>query len=593
MRARYLILLKKGPVPSASDLAAELGLTIAVDRPDLLVLTGGDCRSYALGEGYVLGTLFARFGPPAPVEATQLAIGTTDGATSAEDRLLQRYWGGYVGIVPARAGHRILRDPSGALPCYYAETGFGLVVASDMDLLLAVRKTPPAVGWTLLVKHLYLRGLPSPETCLHGIEELLPGYALDVSAGIVDQRIWWSPWMHVEADPEAGAPQPDQLRRVISSSVEALTAAHGRLLVSVSGGLDSSIVAACLARSGREVHCVTMYTTDPSGDERIYARELCRHLALPLTECVYRIDDVDLDQAMSPHLPRPIGRSLAQAYERAHLKIAQEIKADAFVTGNGGDNVLGFSQSAAAVTDHYLRHGLGLGLLRTIRDVCRQTESGPAEVVRAALRLKRRGYLWSTGPMFLGAEMLVALAPQPLHQPWLDVPGGVGPGKAAQVASLLRVQPSLEPGRSRYAPVLAPLLSQPVIETCLAIPSWEWRAGGRDRAVARAAFAADLPPAIIGRRSKGGPDGFSAIILREHRTAIRERLLDGLLARNGVVDRFALEARFADRRPFSGEEQGRLLELLDTEAWARTWSSWRSAVSRPGPPSDVPASSSA
>jgi len=52
-----------------------------------------------------------------------------------------------------------------------------------------------------------------------------------------------------------------------------------------------------------------------------------------------------------------------------------------------------------------------------------------------------------------------------------------------------------------------------------------WRAGGRDRAVARAAFAADLPPAIIGRRSKGGPDGFSAIVLREHRTAIRERLL--------------------------------------------------------------------
>ena len=269
--------------------------------------------------------------------------------------------------------------------------------------------------------------------------------------------------------------------------------------------------------------------------------------------------------------------------ERAHLQVAQEIKADAFVTGNGGDNVFGFSQSAAAVTDFYLRHGLGLGLLRTIRDVCRQTESGPVDVVRAALRLKRRGYLWSTGPMFLDAGTLSALAPQSLHQPWLDVPGGVGPGKAAHVASLLRVQPSLEPGRSRFAPVIAPLLSQPVIETCLAIPSWEWRAGGRDRAVARAAFAADLPPAIIGRRSKGGPDGFSAIVLREHRTAIRERLLDGMLAREGVVDRAALEARFVDRRPFSGEEQGRLLELVDTEAWARTWSSRGSAVSRPAP----------
>jgi asparagine synthase (glutamine-hydrolysing) len=137
------------------------------------------------------------------------------------------------------------------------------------------------------------------------------------------------------------------------------------------------------------------------------------------------------------------------------------------------------------------------------------------------------------------------------------------------------------------------LLSQPVIEACLPIPSWEWRAGGRDRAVARAAFAPDLPPSIIGRRSKGGPDGFSAIILREHRTAITERLLDGMLVREGVVDRAALEARFADRRPFSGEEQSRLLDLVDTEAWARSWSSKGSALSRPAPRSGAQASSSA
>ena len=582
MRTRYLALLRTGRDPSARALAAALGLTVAIDRPGLVVLIAGDCRCYAMGNGCVLGTLFARFGPPTPIEAARIEAGGEDQPRAAEKRLLDRYWGGYVGLFPPPAGHRILRDPSGALACYYAETAFGLALASDMDLLLAVRKTPPAVSWTALVRHLYLRGLPSPETCLRGIEELLPGYALDISAGAVDQRMAWSPWDHVAADPGA-APGPETLRRVVASSVEALTASHGRLLVSVSGGLDSSIVAACLARSGREVHCVTMFTTDPSGDERVYAHDLCRHLALPLTECAYRVDDVDIDAAMSPHLPRPIGRTLAQAYERAHLQVAQEIKADAFVTGNGGDNVFGFSQSAAAVTDFYLRHGLGRGLLRIVRDVCRQTESGPVDVVRAALRLGRRGYLWSTGPMFLDAGTLSALAPQSLHQPWLDVPGGVGPGKAAHVASLLRVQPLIEPGRSRFAPVIAPLLSQPVIETCLAIPSWEWRAGGRDRAVARAAFAADLPPAIIGRRSKGGPDGFSAIVLREHRTAIRERLLDGMLAREGVVDRAALEARFVDRRPFSGEEQGRLLELVDTEAWARTWSSRGSAVSRPAP----------
>jgi len=570
MRPRFVIVL--GGRPPSAGLASQLGLTLAVDRPDICALIAGNCRCYRLDDGFVIGTLFPRFGAPRPLDLAQIDSGGADSAGAAETRLLDRYWGSYLAFSRRPSGHRILRDPSGALPCYYAETAFGLILASDVDLLLAAGGLVPEVSWPALVRHLYLRGLPSPETCLRGIEELLPGYTLDVAAGSVDQRMLWSPWTHAQAEQDAEAPDAVRLRRAVKTSVEAQTDTGGRLLVSVSGGLDSSIVAACLVQAGRDVHCVTMFTADPAGDERVYARELCRHLNLPLIERAYRVEDVDIDAAMSPHLPRPIGRTLAQAYERAHLEAAADIGADMFVTGNGGDNVFGFSQSAAPVTDYYLEHGFDFGLMRALRDVCRQTESGPLTVLRAALRLRRRGYVWLAGPMFLDPTALAALAPQVLHQPWLNAPAGTGTGKAAHVAGLLRVQQLLEPGRSRFAPVVAPLISQPVMEACLAIPSWRWRDGGRDRAVARAAFAADLPPAIIGRRSKSGPDGFSAIILRQHRAAIRERLLDGALARNGVVDRNGLEARFADTRPFSGEEQGRLLDLVDTEAWAGAWS---------------------
>lgn len=576
MRPRYVIILGRG-LPSA-DIASQLGLTLAVDRPDVCALVAGNCRCYRLDDGYVIGTLFPRFGPARALEVAQLDGGGADSADAAETRLLGRYWGSYLAFSRTKSGHRLLRDPSGALPCYYAETTFGLVLASDMDLLLAAGGLVPEVGWLALVRHLYLRGLPSPETCLRGVEELLPGFSLDVLGGTVDQRMLWSPWTHAQAEQTAEPPDAVRLRRAVKTSVAAQTDRGGRLLVSVSGGLDSSIVAACLVQAGRDVHCVTMFTGDPAGDERVYARELCRHLNLPLIERAYRVEDVDIDAAMSPHLPRPIGRTLAQAYERAHLEVAADIGADMFVTGNGGDNVFGFSQSAAAVTDFHLRHGLAFGLLRTLRDVCRQTESSPLTVLRAAFRLRRRGYVWLNGPMFLDPATLVALAPQILHQPWLNAPAGIGPGKAAHVAGLLRVQQLLEPGRSRFAPVIAPLISQPVMEVCLAIPSWRWREGGRDRAVARAAFSDDLPAAIVGRRSKSGPDGFSAIILRQHRAAIRERLLDGAMARNGVVDRKSIEARFADPRPFSGEEQGRLLDLVDTEAWAGAWSARAASI---------------
>lgn len=575
MRPRYLILLREArdpPIDHAA-LAAKSGLTIVAEEPDFIVMTSGNCRRYRIGSGHVLGILYPRFGPAQPIVADEVFEGSITGTTEAEELLLGRYWGAYVALFPGRTRHRVMRDPSAALPCYFAETASGLALASDVDLLCAAGVETPAVHWTGLFRHHYLRGLPTPETCLQGIEELLPGFALDVSGRTVDQRVSWSPWSFVKSAPEFGDASPEKLiHRTVKAVVEALTATHGRFLISVSGGLDSSIVAACLAQAGREVHCMTMFTEDPAGDERLYARTLCAHLKLPLVECPYRVEDIDIAVPMSPHLPRPIGRTLGQAYERTHIELAQVLNIDAFVTGNGGDNVFAYSQSAAAVTDRYLSQGLSFGLLQTLGDVCRQTETGPATVLRAAFRSRRKGYRWSTGPLFLDPAMLAALAPGPLHQPWLDSGSKALPGKSAHVASLLRVMHNLEPGRSRVAPAIAPLVSQPVIEACLAIPTWEWRAGGRDRAVARNAFAADLPPMIAGRRSKGGPDGFSSAILRRHRMAIRDLLLDGLLARNHIVDRAAIEARFRSDRPFSGEEQTRLLDLTDTEAWVRTWS---------------------
>src|SRR3546814_984119 len=75
------------------------------------------------------------------------------------------------------------------------------------------------------------------------------------------------------------------------------------------------------------------------------------------------------------------------------------------------------------------------------------------------------------------------------------------PGKAAHVAMLARAQKSIELyPRADAPPQIVPLLSQPVVELCLSIPTWQWVHGGRDRAVARAAFAGILPDLLVERK---------------------------------------------------------------------------------------------
>jgi asparagine synthase (glutamine-hydrolysing) len=256
------------------------------------------------------------------------------------------------------------------------------------------------------------------------------------------------------------------------------------------------------------------------------------------------------------------------------------------VTGNGGDNIFGYSQSAAAVADRYLSEGVGAGLFRTLGDVCRQTGCSIREAAIGAVRLVRASpsYRWKPRTELLHPDVLGQLAGCSLEHPWLDAPASALPGKAGHIAAILRVLPSLVPGRSRFAPVLNPLLSQPVMEACLAIPSWQWRAHGADRAVARAAFAHDLPELIVKRRSNWGPDGFTAQLVRHYRAAIRERLLEGHLAAARLVDSLAIERLLAEDRPTMGEDRTRLLSLLSTEAWLRFWVGRSGTLSGGQPP---------
>jgi asparagine synthase (glutamine-hydrolysing) len=276
---------------------------------------------------------------------------------------------------------------------------------------------------------------------------------------------------------------------------------------------------------------------------------------------------------MATNLPRPKDRTQALAFERVHYAVAAELGTDAFMTGNGGDHVFGYSQSAAPIADRYLAEGLGQGTWAALLDVCRQTGCSIADAARQAWRLARAapGYHVRPNPLFLHRDFVANLGPKDLHHPYLDAPAGALPGKAAHIATILRVQPNLEPSLGDRYPVINPLISQPVVEACLEVPTWEWRGGGRDRSLARRAFANDLPPLSLDRRVKGTPGRFAARLLDHFRPVIRDRLLGGRLAAHGIVDAIALERVLVGERPVPDLERVRILELVNAEAWIDHW----------------------
>lgn len=522
----------------------------------------------------VMGRLFDR---QTYQGVTELTVGKLlPTAKAAMSLLLTEFWGSYVALMRTADGEAsIFRDPSGALPCYLLRAGPITAAASDIGVLVAAGLLDPIVNWSIVDHQFRYPNQRLIETALEGVVELLPGFAFDFGDDVQDQRPIWSPG-DFAARASAEADRSHALREAIDGTVSALASSR-KLIVGVSGGLDSSILAASLADSEIPFECFTVATKEADGDERIHARRLCEALGLQLHEGIMSVEDVDPRRASAPHLPRPVGEPFVQSYDALARRAAQASEADTIVRGNGGDAVFCFMQTIWPLLDRLAVEGFGRGLYHTLNDTCRLTETKAIAVLRAAATARRRGRESSAArrdQRFLHEE---GLYPKPLHaHPWLAGQAAELPGRSAHIEWITRVQRFTE-GYARDATLelVCPLLAQPIVELCLTTPSWQWIEGGQNRAVARSAYVNKIPREILARTFKGGPDAFCIEIMESYRTILREHLLDGLLATNRVIDRTAVDHYLTSPGPLRDNGYLRVLALADAESWARHWTGAR------------------
>lgn len=552
-----------------ATLCAERDIAILFDHPTLLVAAAGTPHvPIDHNEGIVLGHLFDRR------TGTRIAAGTPPVSGLTADAFVERYWGGYVALSTRQGTPAVLRDPSGALPCYHIDLGDVHLLTSRPDLAIDAGLVAPEIDPTILAQAIVFRDLRPARTALRHVAEILPGMAARLYPPGLETRCIWTPWRFTAPGCEIGD-FDEAANRVRDTATACLTAwgdCFQRPLVEISGGLDSAIVAAGLAASRAQARAITYAAAAGDPDETPYAEAIAAFLQVPLDICQPDRDDVDLLRSDAADLPRPCARNFSQPFDRAARASAMAMTADAFFSGGGGDNVFSYQRSLAPVLDRLRRQGPA-GLMATMSDMAILGETSVWHVAaRTMRRLARRAPqpLWKPGRQFLAPAMVEAL-PFPEGHPWVERPPGTLPGKRAHVQSLIRMQNHLEGhGRLAVAPIVWPLLSQPLVETCLAVPSWLWCAGGRNRAVARAAFAAALPTAAIARQGKGAFDSYSARLFAARRPELRDLLLDGALAAMNLLDKPSLDA--ALRQPMLASETiVRLWHLADVEAWARAW----------------------
>ena len=549
---------------------------------------GSSCAAHLLTEegGVVLGNLFAR-SPEGVSTAAPRALAEADSRAMLDSNgrhLIESFWGRYVAFLHD-AGSRatwVVRDPTGGLPCFLVRSRGVDIYFSCSDDIVALLDAPLEVNWPYLRAAVCFLREHSPGTALREVTQVLAGECVETRAGASKRFFYWDPLQIANTDviedlDEAVA----AMRRCVRDVVHAWVSLHSHVMLSLSGGLDSSIVGACLrdAPSHPRVTAFHYYLVGADLDERAYARAAAAQAGLELLE-----RPRDSPFSLRPLLdlrpaPEPTNYTYFMEQGRLEMQLAAEHGATAVLIGYGGDQLFYQERAQWAPGDFLHRRGLRPGLLRVALDAAQMDQVSIWHVLCEAASGYLGHHRWSLlqeagrkRPLLVAAVIQEARRSAGFLHPLLRHPRGVPSGKLWHAHQISQPFDFYDPfARAGDADRLSPLFSQPVMELCLRIPTYVLTHGGWDRAVARRAFYDDLPPEVRNRRHKGGIEALLRATLEHNRAFLRELLLDGCLVREGIVDRALLAEVLSGRATPIAAGSGELLEYAGIEAWLRRW----------------------
>jgi len=525
-------------------------------------------QTVAVADWILIGDVFDRWRPAIP------QVSASD-PLAYERKLVSRVWGRYVGIQfhPDRSLRALLRDPSGALECVaWSQDDLTVVGSSVQDWL--IRRLRP--GWRIDPDRVgeALRD-PIPQTgrlMLVGPTALEPGtlqpLPLDQQADVL-----WSPVGHARRSlgpltsvQEAAA----TVRSAIDETVRGLASLPGRSAAEVSGGLDSSIVAASLVHAGaRPEHWLNAFGSTPESDERAYVASLARTLGIRTTSVPHATAPMTMAwlEGLSPDF-RPGLNAMDLPHDLDWADRLGKAGVGALFTGKGGDSVLFNRATSDVFIDAWRRSRRETLTSADTFELAASNEVSLWTLIDRARNHARKGM-----PLPQRSHpMLPPLPGPPPSHPWTRGWDAFGPAKAMHLASLAdnvaRHGPS---ALSRTVDVRNPLCAQPVIEACLALPASILTTGGRERGLARLAFADRLPHEIVDRRSKGDMTKIYGRMILEGLDVLRPWLLEGRLAALGVIDRAEAEAGLTREALVWHGRYSTVMVAAAFEAWVRSW----------------------
>jgi len=515
------------------------------------------------------------------------------------DDCVHRFRGMFAfGIWDARRRRLLLvRDRLGVKPLYWAHVGDRLLFASEIKAILESGLIAPCPNHAVFSEVLATRGTAGIETMFEGIYKLLPGHRLIFEDGrVTTERYWELPLdgPDPELDRLGDAELIYRFRTLLQESVRLRLMSDVPLGMFLSGGIDSSAIAALMAREiDRPVDTFSVAFADRRFSELEYARAVARAIGANPHEVV--IDDNDFFTAL-PRLvwhedepiahPSSVPLHFVSMLARRHVTVV--------LTGEGSDELLaGYGKYLRAVINWHAGTAYESMVPAALRTTIAQ--SVVPRLPGRAGRYARRSFL--AMPRNVSAMLLDNFAGVPMRQQHeLLSPEAIGSDDpyASSLAyfqqvngasgilgrllhtdiktylvELLMKQDQMSMSASIESRV--PFLDHVLVEFAARLPDRLKLRGFTTKRILREAIRGLLPEEILSRRKMGFPVPFADWTRNRWQPVVREVLLDRRTRERGFLNANAVERLLDAHREGTVNGADAIWALTNFELWFRTF----------------------
>lgn len=246
----------------------------------------------------------------------------------------------------------IARDRFGVKPLYYVHDSEGnLFFASEIKALIEVGAVKPELNFNALPDQFANHGTSGDETLFRGVKRVLPGHTMTWSDGRIDIREFWDLSFEPKHEPRSDAEYIEEWRDLFRKSVELRLMADVPLGMFLSGGIDSSAIAAMMSTMVKEaIKTFSVGFREREANELEYARLVAKKFGTDHHEIIITPEQFfDVLPNLVWHEDEPIG-FVASVPLYFVSKLAQE-HVKVVLTGEGSDETLaGYGRYQKALT---------------------------------------------------------------------------------------------------------------------------------------------------------------------------------------------------------------------------------------------------